>query len=72
MRNIKIKNFLYLLVSISAIAWLLLSWFSNIDLSNIIDFIKIIPKVVTIDAIIVGMIPPLKFVPRDSLVLTDK
>lgn len=55
MKNIKIKNFLYLLVSISAIAWFVLSWYSGIDLSNIVDFLKIIPKVVTIDAIIVGI-----------------
>jgi hypothetical protein len=55
MKNIKIKTFLYLLVIVSAIAWLILSWYSGIDLKNIIDLAKTIPKVVTIDAIIVGI-----------------
>lgn len=47
------KIFLYLIVIISAIAWILLSWYSGISLNNIKDFLKIIPKVVTIDAIII-------------------
>lgn len=55
MKNIKIKNYIYLLVSVSALAWLVLDLTGSSDLSDIKEFLKLIPKVVTIDMIFVGV-----------------
>lgn len=49
MRNVTLKNSLYLLVCVSAIAWFSLAFISELDLSKIKDFFRLIPKVVSID-----------------------
>lgn len=53
MKNIKVRNFVYIIVGVSALAWLLLSWFSKANLSGVVDFIKLIPGVVTVDSIVI-------------------
>ncbi|WP_189517174.1 hypothetical protein [Kushneria pakistanensis] len=55
MRNVKIKSSLYLLVGISAVAWVLLAHFSGLDLSEIKDFLGLVPKVVSIDLFVVAV-----------------
>ncbi len=54
MRNVTLKSSLYLLVGISAIAWFSLAYFGELDLSNVKDFFGLVPKVVTIDLLIVA------------------
>ena len=54
MRNILLKNSLFLIVGVSAVAWFVLAYFSKLDLSKMIDFFGLIPKVVTIDLLVVG------------------
>jgi hypothetical protein len=53
MNNLKISNFVYLLVGFSAIAWFGLSLASGQSLSNTQSFFKLIPNVVTIDLFII-------------------
>lgn len=54
MRNVTIKSSLYLLVVISAVAWFFLAYFGGLDLSKVKDFFGLVPKVVTIDLLIVA------------------
>lgn len=53
MKNVQVKNSIYILVIMSAIAWIGLAWFSNLDMSVATSFISLIPKVVTIDLLFV-------------------
>lgn len=53
MKNINTKNYLFGLVVISALSWIGLSWVNDVDLSSFLDFLKLIPTVVTIDSVIV-------------------
>ncbi|MDC9727272.1 MAG: hypothetical protein PSN35_05505 [Candidatus Thioglobus sp.] len=55
MRNVLIRNSLYLLVGISAIAWFSLAYFNDLDLSKMKDFFGLVPKVVSIDLIAIGI-----------------
>jgi hypothetical protein len=55
MSNALLKSSLYLLVGVSAIAWSLLAYFNGLDLSKMKDFFSLIPKVVSIDLLIVGI-----------------
>lgn len=55
MRNVTIKNSLYLLVGISAAAWFSLAYVNGLDLSEVRDFFGLIPKVVTIDLLAVAL-----------------
>jgi hypothetical protein len=55
MRNLTIKNSLYLLVGISAAAWFLLAYFNQLDLSKVNDFFGLIPKVVSIDLLVIAV-----------------
>ena len=55
MRNVTIKSSLYLLVGISAIAWFSLAYFGDLDLSEVKDFFGLVPKVVSIDLLIVAV-----------------
>ncbi|MCD1589069.1 hypothetical protein K7H09_24050 [Halomonas sp. IOP_14] len=55
MRNITLKSTLYILVVISAIAWFTLAYFGGLDLSKVDDFFGLIPKVVTIDLLVVAV-----------------
>ena len=55
MRNILLRNSLYLLVGLSAVAWFSLAYFNDLDLSKMKDFFGLIPKVVSIDLLVVGV-----------------
>lgn len=55
MQNITIKSSLYLLVGISAIAWFSLAYVSGLDLSKVKDFFGLVPKVVSIDLLIIAI-----------------
>lgn len=55
MRNVTIKNSLYTLVVISAIAWLSLAYINKLDLSKIKDFLGLIPKVVSFDLFLIAV-----------------
>lgn len=55
MRNVTIKSSLYLLVGVSAIAWFSLAYFSGLDLSKIKDFFGLVPKVVSIDLLVIAI-----------------
>lgn len=53
MKNIQLKSSVYILVTVSAVTWLLLAWVSKLDMSVVSSFISLIPKVVTIDLILI-------------------
>ncbi|NTV67068.1 MAG: hypothetical protein HGB06_05185 [Chlorobaculum sp.] len=55
MRNVTLKNSLYLLVGVSAIAWFSLAYLNNLDLSKVKDFFGLIPKVVSIDLLVIAV-----------------
>ena len=55
MRTVTLKSSLYLLVGISAVAWIALAYFNGIALSKAKDFLSLVPKVVTIDLLIVAV-----------------
>lgn len=53
MKNIQIKSSIYILVIVSAIAWFLLAWISSVNMSVAKEFFMLVPKVVTIDIILI-------------------
>ncbi|CAJ1833495.1 hypothetical protein IIDPJIOB_01903 [Aeromonas veronii] len=53
MRNITIKNSIYLLVGVSAVAWFSLAHLNDVDLSKVKDFFGLVPTVVSIDLLVV-------------------
>src|SRR5690606_10712043 len=55
MRNLAVKSALYLLVGFSAATWVLLAYYGGQDLSQAKDFFGLVPKVVTIDLLIVAV-----------------
>ncbi|EIN9983231.1 hypothetical protein R6233_001459 [Vibrio parahaemolyticus] len=55
MQNITIKSSVYLLVGISALAWLSFAYFGELDLSQIKDFLGLVPKVVTVDLLLIAI-----------------
>lgn len=55
MRNVAVKSALYLLVGFSAASWFLLAYYGGQDLSQVKDFFGLVPKVVTIDLLIVAV-----------------
>ena len=55
MRNVLIRNSLYLLVGVSAIVWFTLAYFNDMDLSKMKDFFGLVPKVVSIDLVVIAI-----------------
>ncbi|MEE4790881.1 hypothetical protein V2K52_25540 [Pseudomonas alliivorans] len=55
MRNAILKNSLYALVGVSAVAWFAIAYFSKLDLSKVFDFFGLIPKVVSIDLLVIAI-----------------
>lgn len=53
MNKSKIEHQITALVIISAIAWIALATIQNVNLSNLVDFFKLIPTVISIDVFIV-------------------
>ncbi|MUK76616.1 hypothetical protein GNP84_06810 [Aliivibrio fischeri] len=54
MKNITIKSSVYILVGVSAVVWVLFAYLGGLDLSKIKDFLSLIPKVVTIDLLLIA------------------
>ncbi|EKO3903017.1 hypothetical protein KW523_01615 [Vibrio fluvialis] len=54
MKNITIKSSVYILVGVSAVAWVLLAYLGGLDLSKIKDFLSLLPKVVTTDLLLIA------------------
>lgn len=52
-QRVPMKNSLYAIVVVSAAAWFLLAFFEGLDLSHAQDFFGLIPKVVTVDALLI-------------------
>ncbi len=55
MKNISVKYLVGSFVTISAVAWIILAWRSDKDLSQIKDFLSLVPKVISIDVAIFGI-----------------
>jgi hypothetical protein len=55
MLNVNIKFFLYPLATISVVALIIFAYIYDIDLSKLKDCIKLIPKVVTFDTVIISI-----------------
>lgn len=55
MRNVTLKNSIYLLVGVSAIAWFSLAYLNELDLSKVKDFFGLVPKVVSIDLLVIAV-----------------
>ena len=54
MKNINIKNFLYLLIPLSGAAWFLVAIYNGYDLQSVSGFLKPLPKVITFDVFAIG------------------
>src|SRR4030042_5281898 len=52
MKNLNLKAFIYILLIFSAILWFALAWFGGLSLSNLWAFLKLLPKVATIDLLL--------------------
>lgn len=55
MKNLNIRAFLFILLGISAVTWFGIASLKQVDLSNFIEYIKILPQVVSIDVIIYAL-----------------
>jgi len=55
MHNITIRSSVYALVGVSALTWFGLALVNNLDLSKAADFFGLVPKVVSIDLLIVAL-----------------
>jgi len=55
MKNLNVKYLLYLLLGISGAAWFAAAAYSRVDLTNFIDFIKLLLTVVTVDLFFIGI-----------------
>lgn len=55
MKNLKLKPFLYLILSISLLIFLVFFYVNGINNLNILFILKTFPKVVTIDIILIGL-----------------
>lgn len=53
MKNIALKNSVYLLIAISSIVWYLLAKYSNLNLTLAKEFFGLVPKVVSIDMLLI-------------------
>lgn len=54
MRNVTLKSSIYVLVGISGTAWFSLAYLGELNLSNLKDFFGLIPKVVSIDLLVIA------------------
>lgn len=54
MKNLNIKAFVYVIVCISGAFWFVIAYISGLDLSKAADFFGLLPKVVTLDLVLIG------------------
>lgn len=55
MKNATLKNTLYLLIGVSALAWFSLAYLNGLNLSKVKDFFGLVPKVVSFDLIVIAI-----------------
>lgn len=55
MKNLNLKPFIYILLTVSCIAGYVFAFIGGMEMQSVIDFIKLIPKVVTVDLVIAGL-----------------
>jgi len=55
MKNVNLKLSLWLLLGFSAVAWFCFGYLAGLDLSKVKDFFSILPRVVTVDVIVVSL-----------------
>lgn len=55
MKNLNLKPFLFILLAFSGMVWFGLATASGLNMQNIVDFMRPIPKVVTADLLLVGL-----------------
>ena len=55
MANVILKSTIYSLVIMSAIIWFGLAWVNNLDLSVAKDFFSLVPKVVSVDLLLIAL-----------------
>jgi len=55
MKNINIKAFVYIFLFISGALWVLIAVATKVDLSKILDFLLILPKVAAIDLVLIAI-----------------
>ncbi len=53
MRNLNLKPFLFILVGFTGLVWFVVARASGLNLKNLIDFMRAIPTVVTVDLLLV-------------------
>jgi len=54
MQNLTVKSSVYILVFVSAIAWILLAYIQKLDLSAVTDMLGLLPTVVTVDLVVIA------------------
>jgi len=54
MKNLNLKYFVYAFLILSGLLWVLLAIWSEVDLSKMLDFFSILPKVATIDLLLLA------------------
>jgi hypothetical protein len=52
MKNLNLKAFIYILLIFSAILWFALAFFGGLSLSNLWAFLRLLPKVATLDLLL--------------------
>ncbi|MCI5118322.1 MAG: hypothetical protein D3913_10255 [Candidatus Electrothrix sp. LOE1_4_5] len=55
MKNLTIKSSIYLVIGVSSIIWFGLAYANNLDLSKAKDFFSLVPKVVSIDLLLIAI-----------------
>lgn len=55
MNNIVLRNSIYILMGISSVIWFGLAWGKGLDLSKAQDFFGLMPKVVSIDLLVIAI-----------------
>jgi len=55
MKNLNLKPFLFILLIFSGLVWFAVGMASGLDMKNLVDFMRPIPKVVTADLLLVGI-----------------
>ncbi|HIF9354075.1 TPA: hypothetical protein ACX6RJ_002080 [Photobacterium damselae] len=54
MQNVTVKSSIWLIIAISSVAWFGLAFLNGLDLSVAKDFFSLVPKVVSIDLLVIG------------------
>lgn len=55
MHNISVRSCVYVIIILSAVIWFSLATFNGLDLSKAKDFFSLVPKVITIDLLLIAI-----------------